>query len=64
MARQTKADKAIDARVEAAYSKHFDCVSVNIMDLSKIMNIGRDALIAGRNLDTAMIAAVAKFRQN
>jgi len=64
MARQTKAEKAIDKAVQTAYSKHFDCIQVNMMDLSKIMNIGRDAIKAGRDLDMAMAAAVPKFRQN
>jgi len=64
MARMTKADKAIEKAVEAAYGRHFEGVQVNMMDLSKIMNIGRDALLNGKDLDAAMSAAVAQFRQN
>jgi len=64
MARMTKAAKAIETAVEAAYSKHFNQVPVNMMDLGKIMNVGRDALKAGQDLDAAMIGAVAKFRQD
>jgi len=60
----TKADKAIDKQVEAAYGKHFSYVQVNMMDLSKIMNAGRNALKAGEDLDAAMIAAREKYRQN
>lgn len=62
MARKT--EKAINALVQAAYSKHFDRVQVNMMDLCKIMDIGRNALREGCDLDEAMIAAVAKYRQN
>jgi hypothetical protein len=62
MARQTKEEKAIDKQVEKAYYKHFDCVQVNMMDLTKIMNVGRNALKEGRDLDEAMAAAVETFR--
>ena len=64
MARKTKADKAIDQQVEAAYNKHFNRVPVNMMDLSKIMKIGREALQNGgvEELDRDMAAAVAKYR--
>ncbi len=64
MARQTKADKAIERQVEAAYSRIFDRVQVNMMDLSKVMNAGRDALREGCDLDAAMIAAREQYRQN
>lgn len=64
MARMTKAAKAIENAVHEAYNKHFNCVPVDMMDLGKIMNVGRDALKTGANLDDAMIAAVATYRQN
>lgn len=64
MARMTKAAKAIENAVAAAYYKHFNCVQVDVMDLGKIMNVGRDALKSGSNLDDAMIAAVAQYRQD
>ncbi len=64
MARQTNVDKELDRQVEAAYSRHFDCVQVNMMDLTKIMMIGRNALREGRDLDEAMSAAVAQYRKN
>jgi len=64
MARQTKAEKLIDALVQIAYSRHFDRVQVNMMDLGKIMDVGRNALREGRDLDEAMKAAVPQFRQD
>jgi len=64
MARQTKAEKLIDKQVEAAYSKHGHGVQINVMDLSKVMNAGRDAIKAGQNLDDVMLAALAKYRVN
>ena len=56
--------KAIENAVNEAYRKHFDCVPVNMMDLGKIMDIGRDAILEGRDLDTAMAAAVTEYRKN
>lgn len=64
MARQTKAEKLVDAQVDAAYQRHFDRVPVNMMDLSKIMNVGRAAIAEGRDLDEVMSAAVPQFRQD
>jgi hypothetical protein len=64
MARQSRADKAIDEQVQAAYSRHFDRVPVNMMDLPKIMKVGRQALTASppQDIDAAMSAAVTQFR--
>ena len=64
MARQTKAEKAIEATVEAAFRKHANGVQINMMDLGKVMNAGRNAARAGASVDDAMIAAVAQYRQN
>jgi hypothetical protein len=63
MARQTKQDKQIDQAVEAAFYRHGNHVQFNIMDLSKIHRAGVEAVKAGQDLDTAMLAAVAKYRQ-
>lgn len=64
MARMSKAERAAEALVEAAFKKHFYRVPVNMMDIGKIMDIGRNALKTGQDLDAAMIAAVPQFRQN
>lgn len=61
---KAKAKRAVETLVNAAYQRHFNCVSVNMMDLSKIMDVGRKALAAGENLDEAMIGAVAVFRKD
>lgn len=64
MPRMTKAEKAIETQVERAFRIHGHRVQLDIMDLSKIMNAGRDAAKAGESVDKAMIAAVAKYRKN
>lgn len=64
MPRQTKEEKKIDGLIEAAYYRHGNNVQVNVMDIPNIFNAGRAALQAGKDLDTAMIELVAKYRQN
>ncbi len=64
MGRMTKANKAIEDQVNAAFIRHAASVPINIMDLGKVLGAGRDALREGRDLDTAMLAAVAQYRQN
>jgi len=64
MARMTKAAKAVEQKIEAAFKRHGSNVQFNIMDLSKITAAGRDALNEGRNLDDAVIAAVRQYRKN
>ncbi len=64
MARMTKAAKAIETQVNAAFRTHANCVQFNIFDVGKVMDAGRDALIAGDSLDDAMIAAVQQYRKD
>jgi len=64
MARKTKVEKLIDDQVNEAYKNHGYGIRINIMDLSKIMDAGREAAKVGNSVDDAMIAAFAKYRQN
>lgn len=63
MARQTKAQKSVDKLVNAAFQRNCSNVQFNIMDLGKVMNAGRDAIVGGQDLDEAMIAAKEQYRQ-
>ena len=47
-----------DQRFEAAYYRHFNGIPVNIMDLSKISNAAKAAVMEGKDLDEAMKALV------
>ena len=64
MARQTKEDKRIDAAADAAFYKHGNQIQFNIMDLGKIHNAGVVAGKAGKDIEAAVIEAIAKYRQN
>lgn len=47
MARQSKAEKAIDKRIESAYYANCSGVAINIMDIEKVFAAGRAAILAG-----------------
>ena len=62
--KMSKEDKAIEDTVNAAFTKHSSCVQINVMDLGKISDLGRAAGRAGENIETAIVAAIAKYRMN
>jgi len=64
MAKQTRQEKARDRLIQQTYSKYGGNVQINILDIPKIYQIGHAALIAGLDLDEAIQAAIAQFRQN
>lgn len=66
MRRQTpkQAAAARDKQIEQAFYRHATGVQINIMDLGKIHAAGRAAIETGRDLDAAIVAAVAEYRQN
>ena len=64
MARQTKEEKRIEAAVESAFNRLGNNIQFNIMDLGKIFNDGVAAVRAELDLDAAMLASIAKYRQN
>lgn len=68
MLKQTKTDKAIDARIDRAYRTTCAGVQINIMDISKVFQHGR-RLIVMDHVDDAQLAAgvreyVETIRQN
>lgn len=64
MARLSKAEKAQEKAIEAAFYRHATNVPINIMNLSKISNAGRTALLEGKDLDEAVKAAVELYRED
>lgn len=59
-----KAEKALDKAVSECYKKHANDVQFDIFDLSKISNEVKAAVKNNEDMDTAMQAAVAKYRKN
>lgn len=63
----TKADKAIDRRVEAAYYATCSGVQIDVMDISKVFAAGRQAIANGADdeaLRSAIVAFVQTIRKN
>jgi len=64
MAKRPPQKKAQDRLIEKSFCKYANVVQINILDIPKIFKIGQDALEQGADLDTAIQAAIAEFRQN
>ena len=62
--KKTKAQKALDAVIDASFKKNGNCIQFNIFDLSKIHRAGEVAAAAGQDIDAAIIAAIAVYRKN
>lgn len=60
--RKTRAEKAIEDRVKAAYEIHGNRVQVPMLDLGKIHQAGMEAGRAGEDIDAAVKAAIARYR--
>lgn len=67
MARQSKADKLIEQRIERAYYKTCSGVQINVMDIDKVFDAGRKALRMSdseADLERAIVEFVATIRKN
>lgn len=61
--RQTKEQKALDKRIEAAYYKHCQGTTINVMDITKLFAEVRLEVASGVELEASVIAAIAKYNQ-
>ncbi len=59
-----KAAKALDEAVAAAYDRQGNNVQIDIMDISNIYKDCKADFAAGKTMDEAMTAAIAKYRKN
>ena len=64
MARMTKAQKAIENAVDAAYRKLGTGIQVDVFDIGKILDAGRKAGEAGQDIEAAVKAALEQYRKN
>jgi len=53
-----------DRKIEQSYYAHGQGVQINVLDIPKIFQRGHAALDAGADLEEAIKAAIAEFRQN
>ena len=59
-----KIEKQLDEQVALAYSRHGYGVQINVMDIGKLYKDCKAAVATGISMDDAMLAAIAKYRQN
>jgi hypothetical protein len=60
MAKQTKAEKEIDRRIERAYYETCKGIQISVLDINKVFVEGRKAIAAGAD-DEALRRAVRAF---
>jgi len=58
------ASKRLDKEIEQTYYRHGSGVQISILDISKVFADCRAAHAEGTDLDTAVLAAIARYRQN
>jgi len=58
-----QADKALDKAIERLYYTHGAGVVLNILNIPKIYAAARTAHAAGRDLESAVVAAIATYRE-
>ena len=61
---EKRAAKKIDEQINRAYVTKCSGVQIDIMDISKVFDVGRKALSEGRDLDTAIVEFVQTIRKN
>jgi hypothetical protein len=67
MAKQSKAEKLIDQRIDRAYGLACSGIQVDIMDLGKIFEVGKVAIARGEDdacLGATLLAYVNTIRKN
>jgi len=61
---QKKADKALDAKIEAIYYRRCSGIQISIMDMPKVYAAGRKAAKEDDDIEVAVVAFVETIRKN
>ncbi len=56
--------KQLDKEIERLYKIHGQNIQINIMDIGKIFNAGRQAYETGGDMEKAVQDAIAQLRKN
>ena len=64
MARQSKADKLLDAEITRIYTQTCNGIQINIMDIPKVFAEAKKARAEGRDMKDAIVSFVQKIRKN
>ena len=62
--RKTKAEKAAEVEAHLAFKRNCKGATFNIMNLGPMMRSVELAAMEGRDVDAAMVAAIAEHREN
>lgn len=64
MARQSKAEKALDKQIEAIYYANCSGIQIDIFDICKVFAAGKKAHVEGRDIKEAIVSFVETVRKN
>ncbi len=64
MAKQSKADKALDREIDKLYRENCANIAIDIMDIGKVFAEGRKARMEGRDMKEAIVSFVNSIRKN
>ena len=64
MARQSKADKALDREIDKLYRENCANIQINIMDIPRIFAEAKKARTEGRDMKDAIVSFVNSIRKN
>lgn len=64
MAKQSKADKALDREINKLYNENCSGIQINIMDIPKVFAEARKARAEGRDMKEAIVSFVNSIRKN
>ena len=64
MAKQSKADKALDREINKLYHENCSGIQINIMDILKVFAAARSARAEGRDMKEVIISFVNSIRKN
>jgi hypothetical protein len=64
MARQSKADKALDSEINKLFHENCSNIVINIMDIPKVFAEAKKARAEGRDMKEAIVSFVSSIRKN
>lgn len=64
MAKQSKADKALDREIDELYRTHCSNIAIDVFDIPKVFAEAKKARAEGRDMKEAIVSFVNSIRKN
>ncbi len=64
MAKQSKADKALDREIDKLYRENCANIAIDIFDIPRVFAAGRKARAEGQDMKEAIVSFVNSIRKN